>query len=285
MFELILENKAGDQLNFAQNNALTVVEIEGLNPPEAIINTSDTALMDGAKFNNAKLGMRTLNVAFAIEYEAARNRIAVYKVLKSKQYVKMYYNGQFRKVWIEGYIQSIDITYFEMKQIVTCCILCPEPYFQEAQEMVDELRSIVSSFHFPFSSTADPQLVMGYISNDVGITIDNAGDVDCGMIIELYASAAVSDPKIFNYVTREFIGLDFDMQEADLITIDTRQGHKTATLLRGGVETNIFNYVIQGSTWLQLPANGGTFVYEVADGDSIADLSVTFRHSNLYEGV
>ena len=284
MFELILENKAGDQLNFAQNSAFTVVEIEGLNPAPATINTSEVALIDGAKFNSAKLQMRTLNIAFAIEYEAARNRLEVFKVLKSKQYVKVYYNGQFRKVWIEGYIETIDITYFEMKQIVTCSILCPEPYFKGAQEVVNELKNIVSSFHFPFSSTADPQLVFGYISNDIGITIENDGDVDCGLIIELYARNAVSNPKVFNYVTKEFIGLNIDMQTADLITIDTRQGHKTATLLRGGVTTNIFNNVLQNSTWLQLPANGGTFVYEVGTG-SIGNLSVTFRHSDLYEGV
>lgn len=284
MFELILENSAGDQINFAQNSAFTVTEIQGLNPPEATINTSEMALMDGAKFNSSKLNMRTINVAFAIEYEAAKNRLEVFKVLKSKQWVKMTYNGQYRQVYIEGYIQSIDITYFEMKQIVTACILCPSPYFKGAQTIVNELLNIISTFHFPFASTAEPELVMGYISNDIGITIENQGDVECGMVIELYARDDLSDPKIFNYVTQEFIGLDFDMEQADLITIDTRQGKKTVTLLRSGVETNIFNSVIQDSTWLQLPFNGGTFVYEVGSGAS-GDLLVTFKHENLYEGV
>lgn len=284
MFELILENAAGDQLDFAQNSAFTVADIQGLNPPPATINTSEIALMDGAKFNSAKLQMRTINVAFAIEYEAAKNRIEVFKVLKTKQWVKMNYIGEYRQVFIEGYIESIDISYFEMKQIVTCVILCPSPYFKEAQMVVNELLNIISTFHFPFSSTAEPQLLFGYISNDLGITIENEGDVECGMIIELYARDAVSNPKIFNYVTQDYIGLNFEMQQADLITIDTRQGQKTATLLRGGVETNIFNSVIRGSTWLQLSANGDTFVYEVGTGAS-GDLAVTFKHYNLYEGV
>ena len=68
------------------------------------------------------------------------------------------------------------------------------------------------------------------------------------------------------------------------MTIDTRPGKKSVTLLRSGVTTNIINYVMQGSTWLQLPANGGTFVYEVGTG-SATNLSVTFKHVNLYEGV
>lgn len=284
MYELILENAAGDQLNFAQNSAFTVTDIEGLNPPDATINTSEIALIDGAKYNSAKLNMRTINIAFAIEYQAAQNRIAVYKVLKSKQYIKLYYNGQYRQVFIEGYIQSIDISYFAMKQIVTVTILCPSPYFREAQEIVNELLNIISSFHFPFASPANPSIVFGYISNDVGISIENDGDVDCGMIIELYARDAISNPKIFNYVTQDFFGLNYSMQLADLITIDTRQGQKSVTLLRGGVETNIFNYIMEDSTWLQLSANGDTFVYEVGTG-ATGDLAITFKHYNLYEGV
>jgi hypothetical protein len=105
------------------------------------------------------------------------------------------------------------------------------------------------------------------------------------MIIELYARTAVSNPKIYNYITQDFIGINYTMQQADLITIDTRQGQKSVTLLRGGVETNLFNYVIKDSTWLQLPANGGTFVYEVGEGYDTADLAVTFKHYNMYEGV
>lgn len=284
MFDLILENAAGDQINFAQNSAFTVTEIQGLNPPEATINTSEIALMDGAKFNSSKLNMRNINVAFAIERQAAKNRLEVFKVLKSKQWVKMTYIGQYRQVFIEGYIESIDITYFEMKQIVTCSILCPSPYFKEAQIIVNELLNIVSAFHFPFASTAEPELIFSYINNEIGIVIENDGDIDCGLIIELYAKDAVSNPKVFNYITGDYIGLNFSMQEGDLITIDTRQGQKSVTLLRGGVESNIFNYIVQGSTWLQLSANGDTFVYEVETGLA-SDLSLTFKHYNLYEGV
>lgn len=284
MYELILENAAGDQLTFNQNSPFTVAEIQGLNPPTATINTSAVALIDGEKFNSAKLNMRTINVAFAIEYQAAKNRIEVFNVLKSKQSVKLYYNGQYRKVWIEGYIQSIDITYFSMKQIVTAAILCPSPYFKGAQEMVNELTNIISAFHFPFASTEEPELVFSYFSNDVGIFVENDGDTECGMVIELYARDAISNPKIYNYVTQDFIGLNFEMQQADLITLNTKQGQKTATLLRNGVESNVFNYVMQNSTWLQLAANGSTFVYEVGEGN-VSDLAVTFRHYNLYEGV
>lgn len=284
MFNVILENQNGDQLTFDMNSPYTIQEIQGLNPPDATINTSEIALIAGAKYNSAKVKMRQLMIAFAIEYSAAYNRINVYKVLKSKQWIRFYYTGDQRDVYIDGYIQSIDVSHFAMKQVVTCTILCPSPFFKAAQEVVNELKNIISAFHFPFSSTEEPQIVFGYFSNDVGITIENEGDVETGLIIELYARSPITNPKIFNYVTQDFIGVNYAMQTADQITIDTRQGQKTVTLLRNGVETNIFNYVMKNSTWLQLEASGSTFVYEVASG-VLGDLLVTFKHSNLYEGV
>lgn len=284
MFKLTLENAYGDSITFNNGGAFTIVDIQGLNPPEATINTSEIALMDGAKYNSAKVNMRQINIAFAIEYQASLNRINVYKVLKSKQAVRLYYVGDYRDVFIDGYIQSIDISYFEMKQIVTCSILCPAPYFNEAQSIINEMQNIINSFHFPFASTESPQIVFGYFNSDIELYVENNGDVECGLIIELYARSSITNPKIFDYVTGEFFGLDITMQTADLITIDTRQGNKSVTLLRSGTESNIFNYIMKNSTWLQLAANGSTFVYEVGSGEA-ANLLVTFNHYNLFEGV
>lgn len=284
MFDITLENEHGKKLTFGQNSPFTILSIDGLSAPDATINTNQTALIDGAKFTSSKVNMRTLMIAFAIEYDTAKNRIEVFKVLKTSKYVKLTYRGQYREVFIEGYVETMPISYFDMVQAVTVTIVCPSPYFKDAQLIVNEFNNIVPAFHFPFASTEEPQLVFSYISNNVGISVENDGDVDCGMIIDLYARVAVSNPKIYNYITQEYIGININMQSADLIRIDTRQGHKTATLIRSGVESSVFNQVMSGSTWLQLPAEGATFVYEVGTGLE-ANLNVSFDHYNLYEGV
>lgn len=284
MFSLVLENKNGDQLTFSQNSPYTISDIQGLNPPDATINTSEVSLIDGGKYNSAKVNMRQLMIAFAIETSAAYNRVQMYKVLKTKEWVKMYYSGDYRNVYITGYIQSIDISYFEKKQIVTVDILCPQPYFKAAEDMINSLSNIIGSFHFPFMSTAEPELVMGYLDPLASITIDNVGDVETGLIFTLIANASVTNPKIFDYVTQEFIGLNFTMLTNDEITIDTTKGNKSITLLRNGVETNIFNSLMKNSTWLQLPASGGVYSYEVGTGEP-TNLSILISYSALYEGV
>ena len=284
MYELILENKQGARLTFGMGSPFSIIEIQGLAPPSATINTSGMALVDGAKFNSSKLDMRPINIAFAIEYSAAANRLEVYKVLKSKEWIRMYYQSDYRDVYIDGYVESIDITHFARKQVVTCSILCPFPYFRNAHSPASEVSGVGGGFTFPFASTALPELVFGYIDPNAATPITNSGEVRTGMIIEIYASGTVRGVKVFDCVTNEFVGINYSMQAGDLITIDTRQGEKTITLTRDAVETNIFNSLMRGSTWLQLGADGGVYAYEVGSG-SATDIVITIKHDALFEGV
>lgn len=285
MYNLTLENKQGSTLVFNQlGGAFTITDIQGLNPPSALINTNELALIDGSKFNSSKLEARTINLAFAIEREAEKNRIAVYKVLKSKQPIRLYYKSEYRNVFIDGWISEINIDYFEMKQIVTTTIICPDPYLLTAQEIVQELSATIGMFHFPFYSSETPQIIFGYIDPMVSVVVENNGDVECGLIFTLYAKTEVGNPTIYDYQTGEFFGLDYTFEEGDTVTIDTRKGQKTVTLLRNGASINIFNSIIENSTWLQLGVNGGVYVYQVGSGTN-ADLQVTIEHYDLFEGV
>lgn len=449
MYKFVLENRRGDQLVFNElGGAFTIDEIQGLAPASATINTSEGAYIDGQLFNSSKVNMRTLEIAFAIENDAAQNRIEVYKVLKPKQEVRAYYSSSVRNVYIDGYVESVEITHYDMKQICTVAILCPAPFWQSAQTLINELTTVQDAFHFPFASTAHdtvslnlapffsaelpesggsnewwqtvsdeitalsdgwahiecdntsgsalktisfyPAAVLGIVANEtytvmfevrncvvsqaVGIisvagaakqllrvsqgiqgdgiyycvknarsdvssstmladfriavaggvsismdlrmslykgeytgeyvpyaetggeivfayldptasvTVENDGDVQTGIIIELYASNTISNPKIWDYTTLEFIGLNFTMQPFDKITIDTRAGEKTVKLLRNGVTTNIFNSLDKNSSWLQLDFGGSVYAYEVGTGIA-SDLVVSISHTDLYEGV
>lgn len=286
MFNMYLENKDGKTLHFGASTPYTVTEFSGLNPPKATINTSTTATLDGGIFNSAKLQMRSINLAFAIEENAEENRLSVYKVAQPKGFIRLYYKSNLLDVFIDGYVEDITPDYFAKKQIVTISILCPSPYFKGAQEVVNELSSILKRFHFPFSSEGgeNASLVFGEMDPLASVTIANRGSVKTGLTFELYAKKPITNPKIFDYQTSEFLGINTAMQTGDLITITTAPGNKTITLLRDGVETNIFNLLDKNSTWLQLDVGGGVYVYTVDSGNAI-NLTVNIKHFDLYEGV
>ena len=280
MFEMYFENKKGSQLHFGAGYPYTIQEFSGLNPPHAVINTNTTALLDGGKFNSSKLQMRSMNIAFAIESPAEENRLAVYQVLQCKQPIRLYFKSEMLDLFIDGYVEDLDFTYFAMKNVATVSILCPSTYFKGAQEIINELSSLIPLFHFP----TDGPIVFGSIVPQISVEVENDGNVETGLTIVMYAKDSIKNPKIFNYETNEFLGLNFTMQTGDEITITTGQGDKKITLLRGGVETNIFNYLDKNSTWLQLNPGGSVFVYEVEEGNVI-NLDIVIKHYDLYEGV
>lgn len=286
MYKFWIENENGQTLVFNElGGAFTINEIQGLSPVPATINMSEMALVDGVKFNSAKVDMRTIELAFTIEYDAAQNRILVYDVLHTKALITAYYKSVTRDVFIQGYVESIEIGYFDNKQVCTVTILCPSPFWKATQEIVNEMMQVTRAFHFPFASTETPkELVFGEISEIVNLAVVNGGDVQTGLTFELYAKNTVKNPRIFDYITSKFIGLDFTMQPADLITITTGQGNKTITLLRNGAETNLFNALAPNSMWLQLDPDGNVFTYTLGSGN-LVDLEVTIKHYNMFEGV
>lgn len=286
MFEMIFENESGKRLTFGPGTDFTIKEFSGLNPPKATINTSTTALIDGGVYNSSKLQMRSMNIAFAVEQNAAENRLNIYKVVQNKKPLRVYYKSEVLDVFIDGYVEDTDFSYFAQKNVCTVSILCPLPFFKSAQETINELTSIIPMFHFPFGSLADPNqsLVMGEVNVLSSVEVKNGGNVEAGLVFELYCKKPVKNPKLIDYATAEYIKLNIEMEAGDEITISTGQGQKQITLYRDGEAINIFNAFDISSTWLQLGIDGCVFVYEVDEG-SITDLDVTIRHYDLFEGV
>lgn len=284
MFDIRLENEKGEILEFNKNDSpFVITEVQGLSAPDATINTSANALLDGAKYNSAKVQMRSLDIIIKIVKNPEANRVKLFKVLKSRQYIKFYYKESYRNVYIEGYIESMPINYFDQIQNMALSILCPSPYFKSAQEMINEMNSIVKMFHFPFSTAVNEPKPFSYIDTLTIINIENEGDIATGMIIQLYATQTVVNPKIFNYENGSFIGLNFTMQTGDQIEINTNKGNKTITLLRNGQYSNIFNTRMKDSEWLELSYGENVFTMEAQQG--INNLRVLFKHFNQYQGV
>ena len=56
--------------------------------------------------------------------------------------------------------------------------------------------------------------------------LENKGDVETGMIITIIALGAVTNPKIYNTLTGEYIGINDTLAGNDQVTITTVKGQK-----------------------------------------------------------
>lgn len=151
MYTLIAQNKYGQQLELTNNNAYSIKSIDGLDPPDSVINTTRNAYADGSVFNSSYIDDRTITITLAINSPAEDNRINLYKYFKTKFPIRLYYSNDTRNVYIDGYVKSMNISFFEKKQVAQIVVFCPKPLFNGVENQIISFSAVGSLFEFPFS--------------------------------------------------------------------------------------------------------------------------------------
>ncbi|WP_415933004.1 phage distal tail protein [Ruminococcus champanellensis] len=287
-FSLILENAAGDQINMtATANQYMTSQIEGLNPPPGTISTSGYAGMDGSYLNNAFIEKRNVVIHFEMRGMGVEiRRHQLYKVVKPSRYVKVYYRTAGIDVFTEGYVETCEVSNFEQLVTGQMSILCPDIYWYSTESVMTYYSQITGAFTFPFPTESNPEpFVLGKYNTQNIMEIINDGD-EIGFTLVIEASSdeevATRSPTLYNADTDEYLQITGEILAGDIITVTTKTGHKTVTLDRGGVKTNIINRLVSGSTWLTLREGRNRFYLR---GTGLQNLKVTIVHTNAYLGV
>lgn len=271
-------------LSFEMGSPYAIDQIEGLSPPDADIHLHQMALIDGQKYNGAKVQIRTLRIAFAIERDAEASRLYAYQVLRLKRPVTVHYVSELRDVKIVGYVQKCTAAHFNMKQTITAEILCPEPYWQSYDEIINDMSQYLDNFHFPFHSTATEPIIFGILQNLATGTVINDGEVDTGITITAAFASNAEDLEIINYTDGESFVVRYSFLAGDELTVDSREGRKSVTLLRNGAQANLFNYIDPDSVWPVIRPGQTTFVFTITSG-TLSDVAFRAEHTDLFAGV
>lgn len=283
MFNAYLENEYGDKLELTSNPNYTGVEIDGLSPAPATIGKKNYSLFDGAKITSRKTNEKPITITFYIEKDVEKSRIAVYKVVQPSEFIRLYYKNGTRNVYIDGVVESLEIDIFTIKQFVTVSILCPDPFFRDANSHSENVNKVTNLFEFPFT-IAEEGIEFGSYENVKEIFLENNGDIPTGMQIEIHATGTVRNPIVTNVVDKSFFKLNYTLNAGDVVYISTYKGRKTVEVFKGGKYENIFNTIAEGSTWLQLAVGTSVYMYD-ADADDEKYMTVKFIYQNLYRGV
>ena len=282
MFTLIVQNPYGEQLELTHNPAYSISSIDGIDPPEATINTTRNANYDGSVYNSSYMNERQITITLAINKPAEANRINLYRYFKTKSSVRIFFKNGSRDVYIDGYVKTIQIGFFDKKQTVQIVIECPRPHFNGADLDVQEFSSIYPLFEFPFA-IEEEGIPFSEIILAQEKSIINHGDLETGVTINIHAMGPVDTPKIYNVETGERMIINMEMQAGDDIDINTIQGEKAIKFTRGGVATNIIGHLDYSSSWLQMLPGDNVMTIDAESGAEY--LLVTFTMSDQYEGV
>lgn len=282
MYSLKVENNRGDMLDFSTTSDYIVYSIEGLNPPQATINSSVNTTMDGSNVNSVRVESRNIVIYAKICGNVEKSRIKLYKYFPVKKSVTLYFRNGTRNVCISGIVELIECNLFENGQTAQISIVCAKPFFKAVDELITSFSNVHSLFTFPFSITAEGVEFSRIVTNTQKIIVNN-GDVESGCIIKLYSMGEVVNPVIYDIEKQVSFGINITMQPHDTIIINTNIGEKGVMLTRDGVSSNMLGYMMRDSSWLTLDAGDNAFGYRCDSGAN--DLQITFTTDVLYSGV
>lgn len=282
MYTLIVENQYGQQLELTHNEKYAVKSVLGLDPPDAVINTTKYAGQDGSAYNSSYMNNRVITITMAINYPAEQNRIELYKFFKSKFPVRIFYKNTSRDVWIDGYVQTFSVAYFDKKETAQIVIICPSPHLNSNAPDTDVFSNTLRLFEFPFSIASEGIPFSQYVEG-LETPIINYGDLETGMIIRITASGNVTNPKLINATTGSYIKVLDTMSDGDVITINTRSGEKSIRKISNGVDSNLISKLAYGSEWLTLVPGENLFSITADAGTEYVDVSMEINYQ--FEGV
>ena len=280
--EIKVKNHLG-QMTVLDPRAFPVIDVTGLTPASATINTSTIASVDGSFFNSSTTNQRNIVLTITPNGEAEKARAFLYQYFKPKYPLTLYFKTKYREVYIDGYVETFEGTPYDQKQSFQISIICPQPFFIDVNVSITQQKRTINGFTFPFYIPNEGVILSTSIVSVEGSAVMNRGEETTGAIIELNAMGTVLEPTIYNRTTGEKFTVQVEMQKGDLVRIDTRRGEKSIYLLTHGDTINILNRITQDSKWFSLPPGENVFTYACAYGEM--NLDVTYYVNTLYGGV
>lgn len=271
MFTLKLKNEYNNIIDLTVNeDKYQVTNVVGLNPPQAVISTSNNANLDGVVYNSSRLDKRNIVITVVIQDE--QNRISLNRVVQTKKYIRVYYNN----LYIDGYVESFEYDIFTEKCIAQISIICTNPYFINVNENTYTISAIDSVFKFPFSTSTSGILISDITYKYTSDLFVN-GNYDSYCKIELTARNTVVNPIIKNVTTNQIMIINTTITTDDTIVISTQKGNKYIHKHNNNTITNIIGSLDYLSKFITLVPATNTIETGAESGSEYLDAKIIYH--------
>lgn len=250
-------------------NGYVLEDVEGLDPVKATIVFSKFAKKAGSQFQNSLRENRNLIVKIGLEPDYVLSSVkslrwALYDYFTPDSVVRLrLYDDDDLVVDISGHVESCDTPLFVKEPRVDVSIICTDPDFVVLDPVVEE--------GFTVSDTTE-------------FFLNYPGTVKTGFEFVLHVDRTLTDFTIYQTepggATKQF---DFSasLVADDELTINSMEGSKFITLLRGGIPTSVLYGMPSTSSWLELKRGFNNFrVYALG-----AAIPFTITYTPRYGGL
>ena len=289
----------GRTLTFGKDSDIDITKITGLESSDIEISKSDNALVDGETVDGIKIKGRPIHIeaSFRDLKNNKENRQRLIKFFNPKytgkaliEYMGVSRNIEYR---LEGWTFKAKAS-LDARLAIVVDLYCPDPYMLNIDNFGKNMAAYTPLFGFPWMKTAKKGsglkrpysgcaiggFTFGYRTLHKEVALSNDGDVSTGVIIKFVATRGeVSNPKIINVRTGQFMRVKVEMAKGDVLVIDTNERHQVVEL--NGV--NCYQRVDRKSEPFQLAVGENYLGYE-ADKNYV-NLDVNLYYTPKYLGV
>lgn len=293
----------GKTLRMGPGEDIDITAVTGLESSELDISTSDNALVDGASVDGKKIKPRPIHIeaSFKSNKNNPENRANVIKFFNPKYTGKALITnmGVSRNIEyeLEGWTFA-SVRNMDNKLKILVDLLCPDPYMLNVDNYGKNMANISALFAFPWRMLSTRMtsgkldypdkargmllggMTMGYRTLCKEVVLANDGDVPTGVQIQFVATRGpVTNPKITNTGTGQYMRVNVAMQQGDILLIDTNDRHQVITL--NGV--NYYQHIDRKSEPFKLAVGDNYLEYD-AD-ENYTNLDVNLFYTPKYLGV
>lgn len=270
-----------------------VAKISGLSDIKNTLYTTASMGQDGETVTGNKIQKRSIVVTGAIKSTnkdvilAAKRQLS--HVLNPHLKAKLVYEYNGERRLINCRLETAPI-YKRGNALLTfeVDIICAYPFWQDENETQTNIAGFLGNFEFDLNGGGlqipSNGLELGIGSSEIVVAVINNGDISTGLRAEFIAQGTVTNPKLTNVATAEFMQFNgLTMVAGDTLVVTTEYGKKACKLHHNGEEINALQYWNIDGTFLQLDIGSNYFQFTA---DTNPDrLTVNVYSTNQYLGV
>lgn len=285
---IFCKNEDGVEVFFDYDDA-SAFFLESIDGVMSVINTvatSENTTVDGSTYQGSTTKERNIVLTAHISRNHVYYRNLLYKCFKPKTTGTLTYIEEDERRIIDYKVESIEIDEKGVVRNAVISLICPDPFFKDEEDTIVTMAGWEARFEWAHEFIAEKE-PFGERVAEIIKEIDNDSAADnIGIEILIEAIGTVTNPAVYHTEQGEYIKIGTDnnplsIGAGEAIRITTGTNEKAVYLVQGDTETEINEYLDEGSDFIQLVHGKNTFAYEADAGRDYMNVTITYRFRYL----
>ena len=274
-YKLVLKNANG-AIEFSQNSRVIIEGIGGFTKQTVSFSTTKSNREIGEKIEAKSVKRKTLPIYGTIMGASDVVRAQMLHVIAPLVESKLIFNDEYE---MTVYAQETpDVERYEQNAKFSFSLFIPFPFWRRKNKTTNTLSGLRGLFSFPWNISEPNPFAFSDLVEVGYVTVRNDGEASACWTVTFYALDEVTNPRIYNMDTGEYVKILKTMETGEQITIST-EGDELTVVCKGadGVETDGFPYLDIESEPFEL-AVGENHIKTDAEANTAAlRASISFR--------